>query len=55
MNKQGLSYSCNREEEMGILTMEDINFFAQQSSRDINMILAGIIMLMNDTVNKANL
>ncbi|TBL79092.1 tetratricopeptide repeat protein [Paenibacillus thalictri] len=37
---------------MNIVTMEDINYLAQQSSGRINMILSGMTALMNDTDNK---
>lgn len=38
---------------MNVVTVEDINYLAQQSSGRINMILSGMTALMNDTDNKA--
>lgn len=37
---------------MNAITMEDVNFLAQQSSGKINMILSGMTALMNDTNKK---
>ncbi len=37
---------------MSTISMEDMNYLAQQSSERINMILAGMTALMNDTDNK---
>ncbi|MGM9524516.1 MAG: SEL1-like repeat protein [Faecousia sp.] len=37
---------------MNIVTMEDINYFAQQSSGRLNMILSGMTALMRDTDEK---
>ena len=37
---------------MNIITTEDVNYLAQQSSGRINMILSGMTALMNDTDNK---
>lgn len=37
---------------MNVVSMEDVNYLAQQSSGRINMILSGMTALMNDTDNK---
>ncbi|WP_195454927.1 tetratricopeptide repeat protein [Turicibacter sanguinis] len=37
---------------MEIVSMEDVNYLSQQSSGDINMILSGMIALMNNTDDK---
>ena len=37
---------------MASIPIEDINYLVEQSSGKINMILSGMIALMNDTDNK---
>ena len=39
---------------MNTITAEDINYLSQQSSDRINMILAGMTALMNDTNSKVS-
>ena len=38
---------------MNTISMEDVNYLAQQSSGRVNMILSGMTALMNDTYKKA--
>ena len=38
--------------ETNLVTREDLNYLAQQSTGNLNMILSGMTALLNDTDNK---
>lgn len=48
-----IQFKENRQ--MNVLSVEDMDYLAQQSSGRINMILSGMTALMNDTDNKVEL